>query len=360
MPDGTLQNNELLGIIKRVSSETKVPANILAAVAQQETGGKWYDKASDGTGYSYGYMMLYDNGVIADLKQQYGNEYAEKAKTDPYTNVLAAAKTLEKNYNNYGNWQQALAKYNGSGSKAQEYGEKVWQRANSSDYQKLASGQTKNGVMSKLLGNQEDKTISIQNKFNKMYDIKERNPFLKEDGTLLNPFLDYQKLLNKQGISDKAKQYISEATGLSLSGANQTVDMSNSQDLSDTGNNIVDSASKYIGKPYVWGGESDSEGGYDCSGFVYNALKDAGYDVGRTTAEGYRQMGTTVDKNDLQAGDLVFYGSGNEATHVGIYIGNGKVVQSSGGSKNTKSNPGKGVCIKDLDYRNDYMGARRC
>lgn len=36
-----------------------------------------------------------------------------------------------------------------------------------------------------------------------------------------------------------------------------------------TSNDIVRTARTYIGKPYVWGGESDAEGGYDCSGFVF-------------------------------------------------------------------------------------------
>ena len=101
-----------------------------------------------------------------------------------------------------------------------------------------------------------------------------------------------------------------------------------------------------------------AEGGMDCSGFVYNALKDAGKNVGRTTAEGYRQGGKAVSKNDLQPGDLVFYGSGS-ATHVGVYMGNGQIMHSSGGSKNTKSNPGKGVTTTTLNHRSDYLGAVR-
>ena len=50
------------------------------------------------------------------------------------------------------------------------------------------------------------------------------------------------------------------------------------------------------------------EGGMDCSGFVYNALKDAGYNVGRTTANGYRSYGKVVSKDAMQPGDLIFFG----------------------------------------------------
>ena len=101
-----------------------------------------------------------------------------------------------------------------------------------------------------------------------------------------------------------------------------------------------------------------SEGGMDCSGFVYNALKDAGYNVGRTTAQGYRSYGTKVSKAEMQPGDLIFYGNG-EASHIGVYLGNGQVIHSSGGSKNTKSNPGRGVIVSNVDHRSDFIEARR-
>lgn len=132
--DGVFKNSELLGIIKRVSKETSVPTNVLLAVAQQETNGKWYDSVPDGTGKSYGYMMLYDNGVIADLKAKGQSELAEKAKIDPYTNVLVGAQYLMQNYQKYGDWQKAAAKYNGAGAAAEKYGATVWSRANSQTY----------------------------------------------------------------------------------------------------------------------------------------------------------------------------------------------------------------------------------
>jgi cell wall-associated NlpC family hydrolase len=123
---------------------------------------------------------------------------------------------------------------------------------------------------------------------------------------------------------------------------------------------IAKVARKYIGTPYVWGGESMEEGGMDCSGFVYNALKDSGFNVGRTSAQGYRGQGTVVSKADMQPGDLIFFGSNpKEASHIGIYIGNGQMIHSAGGSKNTKNNPGKGVSIVSVDHRKDFLEARR-
>ena len=165
------------------------------------------------------------------------------------------------------------------------------------------------------------------------------NPFLKKNGELLNPLLNYKKILDNPNISQKAKNYITQATGLSPTVTTTSTQQNNTTTLNQSkgivmpqqiiknslgksDSNIVNAAKYYIGTPYVWGGESASEGGMDCSGFVYNALKDAGYDVGRTTAQGYRSYGSTVSKSNMQPGDLVFFGKNGKATHIGIYIGN--------------------------------------
>ena len=273
--DGVFKNNELMNIIKKVSGETGVPTNVLLAVAQQETGGKWFDKVADGTGYSYGYMMLYDNGVIADLKAKGKTNLAEKAKTDPYTNVLVGAQYLKLFYDQSGSWQKACSRYNGSGTAAQNYGSKVWSRANTDAY--------------------------------------------------LNAY--------------------------------KNPSSSSSGKASKTGNKIVDNANKYMGVKYVWGGSTTS--GMDCSGFVSAVLKDCGYNYGRQTAQGFRSYGKSVSKADMQPGDVIFYGKSGNASHCGIYIGNGKMIHSSGGSNNTASNPGKGVSIQNVNYRGDFIEARR-
>lgn len=188
------------------------------------------------------------------------------------------------------------------------------------------------------------------------------NPYLGKNGQLVNPYIDYQRLMDSPVVSDNAKKYISGATGIvpaTTPAVSKAPAAQATQNFQPTSTSIADAAKKYIGTPYVWGGESMSEGGMDCSGFVYNALKDAGVDVGRTTAQGYRNYGTTVSKAEMQPGDLIFYGKGGKASHVGVYIGNGQMVHSAGGSKNTKSNPGKGVSIASVDHRKDFIEVRR-
>lgn len=143
-------------------------------------------------------------------------------------------------------------------------------------------------------------------------------------------------------------------TAKSVSPANNST---NNSTTDSKQSRIVSAARNYMGTPYIWGGASKE--GMDCSGFVYNALKDAGYNVDRTTAQGYRSYGKSVSRANMQPGDLVFFGSGNDASHIGIYIGNGQMIHSSGGRKNTVANPGKGVSITNVDYRSDFIEARR-
>lgn len=123
------------------------------------------------------------------------------------------------------------------------------------------------------------------------------------------------------------------------------------------GNIIVQNAIKYLGKPYVWGGESDAEGGYDCSGYVYNVLNDSGIKIGRTTAQEYYNKYKGNASNKKVAGALLFFGkSVTSITHVAIASGDGvHMYESIGSSKNTKTNKGKGVTYSYISRRKDLV-----
>lgn len=123
---------------------------------------------------------------------------------------------------------------------------------------------------------------------------------------------------------------------------------------------IKQNASALLGKPYVWGGETDTEGGYDCSGFVYRVLNNSGIRVGRTTAQGYYRYFQNKPhfKNTISAmcGDLIFFGKDfNHITHIAIAKDCNSMWESIGTSKNTRKNPGKGVCISAINRRNDLL-----
>ena len=125
-----------------------------------------------------------------------------------------------------------------------------------------------------------------------------------------------------------------------------------------TSNDIVRIARTYLGKPYVWGGESDAEGGYDCSGFIFSVLNKCGMKVPRTAAQGYSALGKTVTK--IQSGDLLFFGkSTNRISHIAIALNSTQMIESRGNSKNTKTNKGKGVSITNITHRNDLVLIKR-
>ncbi|OOB79223.1 MAG: hypothetical protein ATN33_06265 [Epulopiscium sp. Nele67-Bin001] len=93
-------------------------------------------------------------------------------------------------------------------------------------------------------------------------------------------------------------------------------------------NNIVDYAKQFIGTPYTYGGTSLGVG-VDCSGFTSQVYAAMGIDINRTAAGQYWSSGTTVSKTNLQVGDLVFYGSNGNVSHVGMYIGDEKIIHAS-------------------------------
>ena len=112
--------------------------------------------------------------------------------------------------------------------------------------------------------------------------------------------------------------------------------------------NIIAYASNFLGTPYLWGGTSPSPG-FDCSGFTQYVYAHFGIKIGRTT---YDQIndGYGVSKDELQAGDLVFFGKNNDPTHMGMYVGNNTYIHS----------PRTGDVIKISPMaRTDYITARR-
>jgi cell wall-associated NlpC family hydrolase len=106
-------------------------------------------------------------------------------------------------------------------------------------------------------------------------------------------------------------------------------------------------ALRYLGIPYLWGGSSPASG-FDCSGLVMYVYAQLGISLPHYAAAQY-QLGTPVDRSQLQPGDLVFF---DALDHVGIYIGNGQFVHA----------PQTGDVVKITalaDFGDSYVGARR-
>jgi cell wall-associated NlpC family hydrolase len=90
----------------------------------------------------------------------------------------------------------------------------------------------------------------------------------------------------------------------------------------------VDWALAQVGTPYIWGGETPGVG-FDCSGLVQAAYKVAGISLPRVAQDQYDATAKLGPDDPLQPGDLIFFGSGpTDVSHVGIYIGNGQMVDA--------------------------------
>lgn len=116
---------------------------------------------------------------------------------------------------------------------------------------------------------------------------------------------------------------------------------------------IVNTAMKYLGVPYVYGGTSPSC--FDCSGLVYYVYMENGYSITRRASLQWYD-GYSITKAELQPGDLVFFSSNYSSSieHVGIYIGNAQFIHASSGGGCVKINN-----LSDSYYLRNYYGACR-
>lgn len=117
-----------------------------------------------------------------------------------------------------------------------------------------------------------------------------------------------------------------------------------------TGEMVVNYALQFVGNPYVWGGNSLTNG-CDCSGFVHLIYKHFGYNLVRYSLS-FLYEGVPVSKEDMKPGDIVVYGRNSEGIgHVAIYIGNGKIVEA----QSTKAGI---TCTRSVFYK-EPLGIRR-
>ena len=111
-------------------------------------------------------------------------------------------------------------------------------------------------------------------------------------------------------------------------------------------------AKKQLGKPYGWGAEGPNS--FDCSGLTYYVYKQNGITLPRAS-KSQASAGKSVSKSNLKAGDLVFFNTnGKGISHVGLYIGDGKMIHST--------KPGdvvKTTSINSSYYKNKFVTARR-
>ena len=111
-------------------------------------------------------------------------------------------------------------------------------------------------------------------------------------------------------------------------------DYEGGQDVS--GQDIVNYAMQFVGNPYVWGGNSLTNG-CDCSGFVHLVYKHFGYNTVRYSMS-FAYEGVAVSRDNVQPGDIVVYAMKNGIGHVAIYAGDGKIVEAQSSSAGITAN----------------------
>jgi uncharacterized protein YgiM (DUF1202 family) len=135
------------------------------------------------------------------------------------------------------------------------------------------------------------------------------------------------------------KEYVTIAEKLST--AKTIKELNYGQGVSDVRVELVQYALQFVGNRYVWGGESLTNG-VDCSGFTMKIYEKFGIYLPHSS-KAQPSYGTKIKASEAQPGDLFFYGSGSTISHVGIYIGDGKIVHAS--------NKRDGIKISNSNYR---------
>lgn len=169
-------------------------------------------------------------------------------------------------------------------------------------------------------------------------------------------YKDYSGYIYKELLSDKKTEETNRSSANRESATTvSSITTETTAEETSKGQEIVEYAKQYLGCPYVYGGSGDKS--FDCSGFTMYVYKKFGYTLSHS-AIAQSKVGTYVAKEDLQAGDLVFfldYETMDGIGHCGIYIGNGEFIHASSGS---------GYCVKISNlltgsYNKRYATARR-
>lgn len=121
--------------------------------------------------------------------------------------------------------------------------------------------------------------------------------------------------------------------------------------------NIIPSAMLFQNTPYLWGGKNIL--GIDCSGFVQIVYAICGYNLTRDTGTQVKEGTEIKTLDEAKIGDLLFFGKENKITHVGIYMGEEKIIHASGKVRIDKIDS-QGIFNEDLqDYTHQLSAIRR-
>lgn len=204
-----------------------------------------------------------------------------------------------------------------------------------------------------IINNANSSDESIQGAISNLRSIRSNIVTDSTDAKVVELIEKGKSVLNAREAARQAAAREAAAKAAAANNANKGSSSSSSSTAgsssgttSASGQAVLNYAYKFIGTPYVWGGSTPS--GFDCSGFTSYVYRHFGVNLPRTS-RAQAGAGVKVSYSNLQAGDLVFFGSGS-ISHVGIYIGGGNMIHSP--------RPGKSVEVTTMKYHN-FITARR-
>jgi cell wall-associated NlpC family hydrolase len=121
--------------------------------------------------------------------------------------------------------------------------------------------------------------------------------------------------------------------------------------MGDRGYEVVELAQQYLGTPYRSGGTSTN--GVDCSGLTFAVYREVGVKLPRSSDEQVN-VGAPVSRDSLAPGDLIFFGSSGNVSHVGIYAGGGEFIHASTSARSVRFDR-----LDTKYFANRYVAARR-
>ncbi|WP_026627467.1 C40 family peptidase [Dysgonomonas capnocytophagoides] len=146
---------------------------------------------------------------------------------------------------------------------------------------------------------------------------------------LADAFCLTDKMVYHLSAGSKLPDYNPETNSIEVSGKKFQIHSSFVSYISDQKKqNIAPTAKMFLNTPYLWGGKNIL--GIDCSGFTQIVFSLCGYNLLRD-ASMQNTQGSAIDSlNEAETGDLIFFDKMGKITHVGIYLGENKIIHASG------------------------------